>query len=91
VRPLVSAVRGGAKPADAASPSLAAAAGGSAAGGVAASYDGADDENAPIDLTARLRSHLARVSPHEPTDVSELVRNEAEHSAEVVRRWLKSS
>lgn len=88
VRPLVSAVKGGAKPADAAAVPAA------APGAVPAAAEAdaaAEDENAPIDLTARLRSHLARVSPHEPTDVSQLVRSEAENSAEVVRRWLKSS
>lgn len=66
-----------------------------AADPVAAPLPGAaaeDEETpAPIDLAARLRSHLNRLESHTPREVSDLVRLESSNSAEVVRRWLHSS
>lgn len=54
--------------------------------------DDVDDEGPiPFDLAARLRVHLSRLQPHNPRDLSDLVRQESEPSAEVVRRWLKTS
>lgn len=50
-----------------------------------------EEDDAPIDLAARLRIQLSRLQPHQPRDLSDLVRQEAEPSAEVVRRWLKNS
>ncbi|MDP2307107.1 MAG: flagellar basal-body MS-ring/collar protein FliF [Pseudomonadota bacterium] len=49
------------------------------------------EEAIPLDLAARLRIHLSRLQPHHPRDLSDLVRQESEPSAEVVRRWLKNS
>ncbi len=53
--------------------------------------DEEEDDAPPIDLAGRLRLHLSRLQPHQPRDLSDLVRQEAEPSAEVVRRWLKNA
>jgi flagellar M-ring protein FliF len=53
--------------------------------------DEEEEEPIPLDLAARLRLHLSRLQPHQPRDLSDLVRQESEPSAEVVRRWLKNS
>lgn len=42
------------------------------------------------DLSARLRRQVERFQALEPKDVSDLVRQESDHSAEVVRRWIRS-
>ena len=78
VRPLVNAARPPTVAAAPTSPAVAVA-------------DEEDDADAPIDLTARLRGHVARLASHEPREVSDLVRKESGNSAEVVRRWLKTS
>jgi len=61
------------------------------AAAAAIAADEADEPPAPIDLAARLRSHLDRLESHTPREVSDLVRQESSNSAEVVRRWLASS
>jgi flagellar biosynthesis/type III secretory pathway M-ring protein FliF/YscJ len=89
VRPLLQAVR----PAQAAAPAaarVAAAAAASAAAAAAAAVAEPEPELAPpLDFTARLRAQLNRVQPHDPHDLSELVRHEPALAAEVVRRWIQ--
>lgn len=50
-----------------------------------------DDEDAGMDLASRLRSKLERLEPHNPQQVSDLVRKESEPAAEVLRRWIQAS
>lgn len=87
VRPLLQAV----KPATAAaSPAAAAAAAANAAVAAKAAEPEEEPElEPPLDLTARLRAQLNRVQPHDPRDLSELVRHEPALAAEVVRRWIQ--
>lgn len=88
VRPLLQAVR----PAQAAAPAaarVAAAAAASAAAAAAAVAEPEPELAPPLDFTARLRAQLNRVQPHDPHDLSELVRHEPALAAEVVRRWIQ--
>ncbi len=44
----------------------------------------------PIDLAERIRSRVAALQSHAPSEVSSLVEKESEHSAEVLRRWIRA-
>ncbi len=59
---------------------------------VAGQADGAaeEDEGTVIHLDERLRARLARLDSHQASDVSDLVRQESVHSAEVLRRWIRN-
>lgn len=86
VRPLIQATR----PASAAATRQAAARAAAATAGAPAL---GDDEPLPAnveDFSARLRKQVERFQSTEPKHVSDLVRHEADHSAEVVRRWIRS-
>lgn len=89
VRPLIKAATGGAKAAsatpDEATPAAARRAG--------AGDDDDDDDERPgadvIDLAERLRRHVEAYKHISTEDLSELVKKEADNSAEVLRRWMK--
>ncbi len=59
------------------------------AGGVGVAGDGPDGAPA-IDLADRIRARVAALQSHAPSEVSELVEKESEHSAEVIRRWIRA-
>lgn len=86
VRPLVKAATGGAKAAPADDEAIPAAARRAAA-------DDEDDDDRPgadvIDLAERLRRHVEAYKHISTEDLSELVKKEADNSAEVLRRWMK--
>lgn len=44
----------------------------------------------PVHLDERLRARIARLDSHQPSHVSDLVRQESAHSAEVLRRWIRA-
>ncbi len=44
----------------------------------------------PVHLDERLRARIARLDSHQPSHVSDLVRQESAHSAEVLRRWIRT-
>lgn len=55
--------------------------------------DGIIDENGvetSPDLDERLRARIARLDSHQPSHVSALVIQESVHSAEVLRRWIRT-
>ncbi len=50
-----------------------------------------DEDGEPVvHLNERLRARIARLDAHQPSHVSELVLQESAHSAEVLRRWIRS-
>jgi flagellar M-ring protein FliF len=49
-----------------------------------------DEDEEELDLSARLRAHIGRLQSHQSHDISDLVRKESEHSAEVLRRWIRA-
>lgn len=55
----------------------------------AAAAEGEDDDNV-VDLAARLRKQVDSFKHVSAADVSELVNRETGHSAEVLRRWVRS-
>lgn len=71
-----------------------AAARGQAAGrqGLAVQPDGIlpDEEEPAGHLDERLRARIARLDSHQPSHVSALVLQESAHSAEVLRRWIRT-
>jgi flagellar M-ring protein FliF len=62
-------------------------AGGTEKGGGPGSAE-SEIENA-ADLAERIRARVANLRSHAPADVSALVEKESEHSAEVLRRWIR--
>lgn len=81
VRPLLAALR----------PPVAAPAVVGAAADAAADADETDDpDDGVIHLDERLRARIAGLDAHHPKDVSDLVRQESVHSAEVLRRWIRT-
>ena len=49
-----------------------------------------DDDDKVVDLAARLRKQVDSFKHVSAADVSELVNRETGHSAEVLRRWVRS-
>ena len=80
VRPLMAAIR---TPAVGSKPTTVPVAG--------VAEEGSDDEDGTvIHLDERLRARIARLDSHQASDVSDLVRQESVHSAEVLRRWIRN-
>jgi flagellar M-ring protein FliF len=74
-------------------PGTAARPAGAAARGAAAYAAAAglgEDESNVVDLAARLRKQVDSFKHVSAADVSELVNRETDHSAEVLRRWVRS-
>ncbi len=86
VRPLIRAVRPASPEAGAAAAEAAEAANSSMSTVIG---DPTDDED--MDLSTRLRLYAEGYQSLQPHHVSDLVRRESVHSAEVVRRWIRTS